>query len=193
MPQQTKKNKLHFGSADDVKLFLESAKDAGIDVDQKEFSVALSKLNLDDDEMNELIEWAETNQINLAEDREEEPDEEDLESDADKDDEDSDDDENSELAELERAFAAGASNKTSDPVKAYLKEIGAIPLLTPAKEVEVAKRIQEGDMEAKQILIDSNLRLVVSIAKKYVGRGLLFLDLIQEGNIGLIKAVEKFD
>lgn len=193
MPQQTKKNKLHFGSADDVKLFLESAKDAGIDVDQKEFSVALSKLNLDDDEMNELIEWAETNQINLAEDREEEPDEEDLESDADKDDEDSDDDENSELAELERAFAAGASNKTSDPVKAYLKEIGAIPLLTPAKEVEVAKRIQEGDMEAKQILIDSNLRLVVSIAKKYVGRGLPFLDLIQEGNCGLIKAVEKFD
>lgn len=195
MPQQTKKNKLHFGSAEDVKLFLESAKDAGIEVDQKEFSVALSRLNLDDDEMNELIEWAQTNQINLAEDRDEEPDEEDLESDADKDsdDEESDDEENSELAELERAFAAGASNKTSDPVKAYLKEIGAIPLLTPAKEVEVAKRIQEGDMEAKQILIDSNLRLVVSIAKKYVGRGLLFLDLIQEGNIGLIKAVEKFD
>lgn len=195
MPQQTKKNKLHFGSAEDVKLFLESAKDAGIDVDQKEFSVALSRLNLDDDEMNELIEWAQTNQINLAEDRDEEPDEEDLESGADKDsdDEETDDEENSELAELERAFAAGASNKTSDPVKAYLKEIGAIPLLTPAKEVEVAKRIQEGDMEAKQILIDSNLRLVVSIAKKYVGRGLLFLDLIQEGNIGLIKAVEKFD
>ncbi len=195
MPQQKKKNHLHFESADDVKLFLESAKDAGVDVDQKEFSVALSKLNLDDDEMNELIEWAQTNQISLAEDREEEPDEEDLDSaDADdKDHEDDSDEENSELAELERTFAAGASNKTSDPVKAYLKEIGAIPLLTPAKEVEVAKRIQEGDMEAKQTLIDSNLRLVVSIAKKYVGRGLLFLDLIQEGNIGLIKAVEKFD
>ena len=80
-----------------------------------------------------------------------------------------------------------------DPVRMYLREIGRIPLLTFDEELDLAKRILEGDEEAKQKLAESNLRLVVSIAKKYVGRGMLFLDLIQEGNMGLIKAVEKFD
>ena len=80
-----------------------------------------------------------------------------------------------------------------DPVRMYLREIGRIPLLTFEEELELAKKILEGDEEAKQKLAESNLRLVVSIAKKYVGRGMLFLDLIQEGNMGLIKAVEKFD
>ena len=80
-----------------------------------------------------------------------------------------------------------------DPVRMYLREIGRIPLLTFDQELELAKKILEGDEEAKQKLAESNLRLVVSIAKKYVGRGMLFLDLIQEGNMGLIKAVEKFD
>ena len=80
-----------------------------------------------------------------------------------------------------------------DPVRMYLKEIGKIPLLKPHEEVELAKRMLEGDEIAKQRLVEANLRLVVSIAKRYVGRGMLFLDLIQEGNLGLIKAVEKFD
>ena len=80
-----------------------------------------------------------------------------------------------------------------DPVKMYLKEIGQVPLLKPEEEVELAKRVEKGDPEAKRKLIEANLRLVVSIAKKYVGRGMLFLDLIQEGNLGLIRAVEKFD
>ena len=80
-----------------------------------------------------------------------------------------------------------------DPVRMYLREIGRIPLLTYEEELELAKRILQGDEEAKQKLAESNLRLVVSIAKKYVGRGMLFLDLIQEGNMGLMKAVEKFD
>ena len=80
-----------------------------------------------------------------------------------------------------------------DPVRMYLREIGRIPLLTYDQELELAERVLKGDEEAKQILAESNLRLVVSIAKKYVGRGMLFLDLIQEGNMGLIKAVEKFD
>lgn len=80
-----------------------------------------------------------------------------------------------------------------DPVRMYLKEIGRIPLLTPEEEIELAKRIEQGDEEAKRRLAEANLRLVVSIAKRYVGRGMLFLDLIQEGNLGLIKAVEKFD
>jgi RNA polymerase primary sigma factor len=82
---------------------------------------------------------------------------------------------------------------TSDPVRLYLKEIGRVPLLTAEQEVTLAKRIERQDMEAKRKLIQANLRLVVSIAKRYVGRGMLFLDLIQEGNLGLIRAVEKFD
>ncbi len=82
---------------------------------------------------------------------------------------------------------------SDDPVKLYLKEIGSYPLLSITEEIELAKRIEQGDERAKQILTESNLRLVVSIAKRYVGRGLSFLDLIQEGNLGLIKAVEKFD
>ena len=80
-----------------------------------------------------------------------------------------------------------------DPVRMYLKEIGKVPLLTAQEEIELAKRMEQGDEEAKKKLAESNLRLVVSIAKRYVGRGMLFLDLIQEGNLGLIKAVEKFD
>jgi len=80
-----------------------------------------------------------------------------------------------------------------DPVRMYLKEIGKVDLLTPDEEIELAKRMSEGDEKAKQRLAEANLRLVVSIAKRYVGRGMLFLDLIQEGNLGLIKAVEKFD
>jgi len=80
-----------------------------------------------------------------------------------------------------------------DPVRMYLKEIGKVPLLSAEEEIELSKRIEKGDKEAKRKLAEANLRLVVSIAKKYVGRGMLFLDLIQEGNLGLMKAVEKFD
>ncbi|NFO96936.1 RNA polymerase sigma factor RpoD [Clostridium botulinum] len=80
-----------------------------------------------------------------------------------------------------------------DPVRMYLKEIGKVPLLSPDEEIDLAQRIEDGDMYAKKKLAEANLRLVVSIAKRYVGRGMLFLDLIQEGNLGLIKAVEKFD
>ena len=80
-----------------------------------------------------------------------------------------------------------------DPVRMYLKEIGKVPLLSAEEEIELAKKMEMGDLESKQRLAEANLRLVVSIAKRYVGRGMLFLDLIQEGNLGLIKAVEKFD
>ncbi|BAU27272.1 RNA polymerase primary sigma factor [Aneurinibacillus soli] len=83
--------------------------------------------------------------------------------------------------------------KINDPVRMYLKEIGRVPLLSAQEEIQLAKRIETGDEEAKRRLAEANLRLVVSIAKRYVGRGMLFLDLIQEGNMGLIKAVEKFD
>lgn len=102
----------------------------------------------------------------------------------------------SELPKGQEAAAAAADNRNvamDDPVKVYLKEIGRVPLLTPEEEIELAIRIGDNDQQAKQRLAEANLRLVVSIAKRYVGRGMQFLDLIQEGNLGLIKAVDKFD
>ena len=109
--------------------------------------------------------------------------------------------ETEELAEIEEVTSSELADtdalmdsfSTDDPVRMYLKEIGKVPLLTPEEEVELAKQMSLGDEEAKHRMTEANLRLVVSIAKRYVGRGMLFLDLIQEGNLGLIKAVEKFD
>lgn len=102
--------------------------------------------------------------------------------------------EDTETAETETAeIAVPKGISIDDPVRMYLKEIGKIPLLKPHEEVEFARLMSEGDEGSKQKLVEANLRLVVSIAKRYVGRGMLFLDLIQEGNLGLIKAVEKFD
>ena len=100
-----------------------------------------------------------------------------------------------ELTENAASDSLDSSDNISidDPVKVYLKEIGRVPLLTPEEEIELAIRISEGDVNAKKRLSEANLRLVVSIAKRYLGRGMHFLDLIQEGNLGLIKAVEKFD
>ena len=97
----------------------------------------------------------------------------------------------SEPEEIDISVPEGIS--IDDPVRMYLKEIGKVPLLTDEEEIDLAKRMEQGDEEAKKRLCEANLRLVVSIAKRYVGRGMLFLDLIQEGNLGLIKAVEKFD
>ena len=98
-----------------------------------------------------------------------------------------------ELPEEEIDISVPEGVSIDDPVRMYLKEIGKVPLLTADEEIELAKRMEEGDEDAKKRLSEANLRLVVSIAKRYVGRGMLFLDLIQEGNLGLIKAVEKFD
>lgn len=100
-------------------------------------------------------------------------------------------DEDEEIRELDLSLPEGLN--IDDPVRMYLKEIGKVPLLTADEEVNLARRMEDGDDMAKQRLAEANLRLVVSIAKRYVGRGMLFLDLIQEGNLGLIKAVEKFD
>ncbi|MFQ6819889.1 MAG: RNA polymerase sigma factor RpoD [Blautia sp.] len=102
-----------------------------------------------------------------------------------------DDEEEVELDKIDLSVPEGVS--IEDPVRMYLKEIGKVSLLTADEEIELAKRMEQGDEEAKKRLAEANLRLVVSIAKRYVGRGMLFLDLIQEGNLGLIKAVEKFD
>ena len=102
-----------------------------------------------------------------------------------------DDEEEVELDKIDLSVPEGVS--IEDPVRMYLKEIGKVPLLSAEEEIELAKKMEQGDVNAKKRLAEANLRLVVSIAKRYVGRGMLFLDLIQEGNLGLIKAVEKFD
>ncbi len=142
------------------------------------------ELNLDVRQIDKIYEYLESHNIVVLNPVEEdEPDEETL----------FELEENEETTSLDYDDASLASTITDDPVKLYLKEIGTYPLLTISEEIELAKKIEEGDAHAKQVLAESNLRLVVSIAKRYVGRGLSFLDLIQEGNLGLIKAVDKFD
>jgi len=101
------------------------------------------------------------------------------------------DDDDEDIEDIDLSIPEGIS--TEDPVRMYLKEIGKVPLLSAEEEIDLARRMEDGDAFAKKRLAEANLRLVVSIAKRYVGRGMLFLDLIQEGNLGLIKAVEKFD
>ena len=190
--------KKKFKSLDEAQEFLLSCKDKDMDISQNQFMESINDLGLNDDELDALYSWCDDHEITFMDEGIEDEDfdldveEEDLDSDID----DTQDEESSiedEISHLEQSFANASHAKINDPVKMYLKEIGQIPLLDPKEEPIIAKRIQNGDEEAKQQLISSNLRLVVSIAKKYVGRGMLFLDLIQEGNCGLIKAVEKFD
>ena len=172
---------------------------------QEDVLDALDRIELDDMDNEELYDWFSSQGIDLSEDDDlddvdvdvEENVEDDIDmmdDDSISDDEDIDNIDNSFYDNLNLNIDYGSSNvKINYPVKMYLKEIGRVPLLKADEEIEIAKRIEAGDEEAKNILISSNLRLVVSIAKKYVGRGMLFLDLIQEGNMGLVKAVEKFD
>lgn len=168
---------------------------------QKDIMASLEKLDMNDDDLDSLWDWFRNENIDISED---EDIQDEMEADLlgnDTDDVDDDDDEHPKadvdirtIDQISRAVMHGNTQvQLNDPVKMYLKEIGRVPLLKPEDEPEIAKRIEEGDEEARNILITSNLRLVVSIAKKYVGRGMLFLDLIQEGNMGLVKAVEKFD
>ncbi len=181
--------KKKFTTIEEAREHLLDARDHDIQISQNEFLESISQLKLSDDDLDDLFNWCDENDVEfLDQDGFDEMDD-DMD-DVDENDEDSIEDE---ISQLEQSFANASHTKINDPVKMYLKEIGQIPLLDPKEEPVIAKRIQEGDQEAKQILIESNLRLVVSIAKKYVGRGMLFLDLIQEGNCGLIKAVDKFD
>lgn len=210
--------KLKFTSLEEAKEFLLKSKEENAEVSQKQFLDAVSALNLDDDTMDDLYNWIDENLIEFI-DGDELDDDEVLDDDLSDEDLDEEDSIAEEISQLEKTFANASHAKINDPVKMYLKEIGQIPLLDPKEEPIIARQIQEGEEakeamkkpdlsdeekkkhakviadgeQAKQMLISSNLRLVVSIAKKYVGRGMLFLDLIQEGNCGLIKAVEKFD
>ena len=176
-----------FDSLEAARDFLAASLEGPNPLSQQQFLDAISHLNISEHESEDLAAWIEENQVEFAA---EETDRSVMDS---KNEFEEETERNSEIRALEESFASSSLSKTNDPVKMYLKEIGQIPLLNAAQEKEIARRIEQGDEEAKQILINSNLRLVVSIAKKYVGRGMHLLDLVQEGNCGLIKAVDKFD
>ncbi|MGI6577086.1 MAG: RNA polymerase sigma factor RpoD [Eubacteriales bacterium] len=165
---------------------IEQGKKAG-KLSAKEIMNVVEELSLDSDQIDKLYDTLEALSIEIAVDEEYI---EEIEDDVPEKIEEVEEIPEDELADTD-ALAEGVN--IDDPVRMYLKEIGKVDLLTPEEEVELAKRMCEGDEEAKRKLAEANLRLVVSIAKRYVGRGMLFLDLIQEGNLGLIKAVEKFD
>ena len=144
----------------------------------KEIMNALMELDMDPDQLDKVLETLEALGVEVVNELEPQPEAEPADT-AD--------------TKLEDDLSVPEGISIDDPVRMYLKEIGKVPLLTAEEEIEIAKRLETGDEEAKKKLSEANLRLVVSIAKRYVGRGMLFLDLIQEGNLGLIKAVEKFD
>ena len=176
--KESKKTKISSEDKEKINSIIKEAKENG----KMTYGDSATKLNdVNPEEMDSVFDAFEEIGVDLLpDDFEEEPDLEDLK-----------EVENLKLDEITDTSFEGIS--VDDPVRMYLREIGRIPLLTYDEELELAKKILEGDEDAKQKLAESNLRLVVSIAKKYVGRGMLFLDLIQEGNMGLIKAVEKFD
>ncbi len=158
------------------KSLIEKGKNTG-KLTTQEIDSAIVEMNLDVEELDKLYETLESNNVEIIDDLSSEA-MENFDIDISKSIDISDDDK---------------SLSVDDPVKVYLKEIGRVPLLTAEEEIELAIRISDDDPKAKQRLAEANLRLVVSIAKRYVGRGMQFLDLIQEGNLGLIKAVDKFD
>ena len=173
-----------------LKTLIEGAKKKESVVEYSEVQDTFAEFNLDEDQFEKVLETLDASgvdvlRIALLE--------EDIPEDDIIDDEDivlSEEDE-VDVENIDLSVPDGVS--IEDPVRMYLKEIGKVPLLSAEEEIELARRMEEGDEEAKKKLAEANLRLVVSIAKRYVGRGMLFLDLIQEGNLGLIKAVEKFD
>lgn len=152
---------------------------------QDEINNHFKDMDLSADKINSIYEFLESNGVEVLRMTDDTDTADDLLLDIER------DDEEEEIENIDLSVPDGVS--IEDPVRMYLKEIGKVPLLTAEEEVNLAKRMENGDAEAKKRLAEANLRLVVSIAKRYVGRGMLFLDLIQEGNLGLIKAVEKFD
>jgi len=200
MKNSDKKKNTVVMTLDECKEQFRQTFDKNKELYQKDVMEAIKHLAMSDEELDDLFDWFSSNDIVISDDAVDVPenlnDVEEMEA-GDLDDidfMDSEDVEEIQTVELEslESYSSNTS-RINDPVKMYLKEIGRVPLLNPEDEPEIARRIQAGDEEAKRILISANLRLVVSIAKKYVGRGMLFLDLIQEGNMGLVKAVEKFD
>lgn len=167
-----------------IRDLLEKAKQKNT-ITYKEIADYLDHVDLDKDQIDDLYDTFASMGIDIVSEND------DIDIISDDDNEDSDVDVDVDDIDLEFSIPKGIS--VDDPVRMYLKEIGKVPLLSANEEINLAKLMEMGDEEAKQKLCEANLRLVVSIAKRYVGRGMLFLDLIQEGNLGLIKAVDKFD
>ena len=198
-------------SLDTIKKRLEKQGKKDGSLNQEDILDAVAQLDLSDEDLESLIQYFKDKKIEIISDEEDDQNLDDIDlsdedlKNMDKDDDltevfENDDDYNENAMEhidpnldTDLDMLSMDSVKINDPVKMYLKQIGCYKLLSPQEEIELAKRIQQGDKRAKDQLTQANLRLVVSIAKRYVGRGMLFLDLIQEGNLGLIKAVEKFD
>ncbi|MBQ9188570.1 MAG: RNA polymerase sigma factor RpoD [Clostridia bacterium] len=174
MAKDTKKDVQKKDPMVEVQKLIEVGKQKGI-LTYGEVMDALNELDLDQEQIEKIYAEFEEQNIDIVEEIE------------------VPEDINEEIAQLETVLASNEGINIDDPVRMYLKEIGKVPLLTAEEEIEIAERMANGDQDAKHQLAEANLRLVVSIAKRYVGRGMLFLDLIQEGNLGLIKAVEKFD
>ena len=166
-----------------LKELLNLAKKKKNMLEYQEISDFFADMQLDSDKFEKILDFLEANNIDVLRITDDDVDDEMLL--------DVDDEDEIEVEKIDLSVPDGVS--IEDPVRMYLKEIGKVPLLSAEEEIELAKRMELGDQEAKKRLAEANLRLVVSIAKRYVGRGMLFLDLIQEGNLGLIKAVEKFD
>ncbi len=166
-----------------LKELLSLAKKKKNMLEYQEISDFFADMQLDSDKFEKILDFLEANNIDVLRITDDDADDDILLE--------VDDDDEIEVEKIDLSVPDGVS--IEDPVRMYLKEIGKVPLLSAEEEIELAKRMELGDQEAKKRLAEANLRLVVSIANRYVGRGLLFLDLIQEGNLGLIKAVEKFD
>ncbi len=196
--------KKKYNDIEDLKNDLQELNKQGVDIVQADVVNCLDRFEMSDDEMDQFYDWLSSVGIDLIDESDNEDELEDddfLASES----EDEGDEEDSEKNIVINYDQASTYTKVNDPVKMYLKEIGRVPLLKADEEVVLAKRIEDGianpndpklvqsGIDAKNELISANLRLVVAIAKKYTGRGMLFLDLIQEGNMGLIKAVDKFD
>ena len=174
----------NYKSLEEIKQYLLEQSKKESEINEKDVIDIATKNHLSEDEEEDLFNWIQENDEILmsGEDEEDELDEEDEDEDEDEEEDDSEDT----SSQVDR-------KKSFDSMKAYLQEIGAVDRLTPEEEIEIGRRAAQGDPEAKEIMINANLRLVVAMARKFLNRGLSYQDLIQEGNIGLMRAVEKFD
>ena len=174
----------NYKSLEEIKQYLLEQSKKENEINEKDVIDIATKNHLSEDEEEDLFNWIQENDEILmsGEDEEDELDDEDEDEDEDEEEDDSEDT----SSQVER-------KKSFDSMKAYLQEIGAVDRLTPEEEIEIGRRAAQGDPEAKEIMINANLRLVVAMARKFLNRGLSYQDLIQEGNIGLMRAVEKFD